>query len=184
MNIGHLPEKFSLRARKTLSEASVVAKASAGASVRPIHLLTAILSEDGSLGSLFLVNAGLKHDALRPVAGNVSGPEKIAPKKPTKRIGRASKSIPFSTETKDVLTRAFLSANRFGSPYVGTEHVIHAILTKPDREILDVLTKAGIDHEQSLSELESHLGLEHVPDFGKLLDLPELTLAKRTSGTD
>ena len=184
MNIGHLPEKFSLRARKTLSEASVVAKASADASVRPIHLLTAILSEDGSLGSLFLVNAGLKRDALRPVDGNVSGPEKITPKKPAKRIGHASKSIPFSTETKDVLTRAFLSANRFGSPYVGTEHVIHAILTKPDREILDVLTKAGIDHEQSLSELESHLGLEHVLDFGKLLDLPELTLAKRTSGTD
>jgi ATP-dependent Clp protease ATP-binding subunit ClpC len=184
MDIGHLPEKFSLRARKTLSEASIVAKASADVSVRPIHLLTAILSEDGSLGNLFLVNAGLKRESLRPATGNVSRPNKVTPKKPAKRISRGAESVPFSTETKDVLTRAFLSANRFGSPYVGTEHVIHAILTKPDREILDILTKSGIDHEQSLSDLESHLGLEHVPDFGKLLDLPELTLAKRTPGTD
>jgi len=174
MNIGHLPEKFSLRARKIFETAETIARASEAVTVRPIHLLSAILSEDGSLGSLFLVNAGLKREFLGRAAesGNMTGPE-------TKKRRRSAEAVPLSEETKSVLTNAFLSANRFGSPYVGTEHVVHAILSGPDNETISVLEEAGIDHGEALADLEAHLGLEHVPDFGKLLDLPEPTLAKR-----
>jgi ATP-dependent Clp protease ATP-binding subunit ClpC len=183
MKEGNLPEKFSLRARKTLDEATTVAKEAADTVVRPLHVLAAVLSEEGSLGNLFLVNAGLKSESVQAAIAKPAYIIASSGKKMKNPIQYASKSIPFSSETKEVLTRAFFSASRFGSPYVGTEHVVHAILLQPDQEVLGILTAAGIDHRQSLSDLESHLGLEHVPDFGKLLDLPELTLAKRVLGT-
>lgn len=179
MNKSHLPEKFSFRARKALDEATSVARRSEDSAVRPIHLLTSILSEDGGLGNLFLVNAGLKRESVGTALKKTR-----QTRRPSGRKRKESESVPFSTDTKDVLTRAFLSANRFGSPYVGTEHVVHAILSRPDSETLSVLKEAGIDYEQSLSDLESHLGLEHVPDFGRLLDLPELTLTKKNLGAD
>ncbi|MEI7749469.1 MAG: ATP-dependent Clp protease ATP-binding subunit [Candidatus Moraniibacteriota bacterium] len=185
MNIEHLPEKFSLRARKILDEAEVVARVSAATSVQPIHLLAAILSEDGSLGSLFLVNAGFKREFLGDATHTPSERKETAmATAPGRTHQRLFASIPFSADTRDVLTAAFLAASRFGSPYVGTEHLIHAILSKPDHAVLAVLTEASIDHRQALADLESHLGLENVPDFGKLLDLPELTLAKRTPASD
>ncbi len=182
METGHLPEKFSLRARKILDEAELVARATDAVAIHPIHLLIAILSEDGSLGSLFLINAGLKRETLGKTITDPAQPaSKTVPKNKKRGKGRSPSTLPFSAGTKEVLTGAFLSANRFGSPYVGTEHVVHAILSRPDDEILVSLAEAGIDHTQTLVDLESHLGLEHVPDFGKLLDFPELTLAKRKS---
>ncbi|HWQ60083.1 MAG TPA: ATP-dependent Clp protease ATP-binding subunit [Candidatus Fimivivens sp.] len=173
-SIGHLPEKFSIRARRALDGAGAAASESESTVIRPIHLLSAILSEEGSLGNLFLVNAGIKLPSVRKEAVGIGTRRKRAGKRP-------STILPFSEGTKDVLTGAFASANRFGSPYVGTEHVVHAILSRPDDEIVRILSGAGIDPGDTLSDLESHLGLDHVPDFGKLLDLPELSIAKRST---
>jgi len=186
MDIASLPEKFSLRARKILSEAETVAQASAATAVQPIHLLAAILSEDGSLGGFFLVNAGFKREFLGDATHGPSyhRKETVPPTNPGRTRQRLSASLPFSADTKDIIMTAFLSANRFGSPYVGTEHLIHAILSKPDRTVLAILTEAAIDYRQALVDLESHLGLENIPDFGKLPDLPDLTLAKRKPAAD
>ncbi len=180
MNTLHLPEKLSLRARMTLGTADDIARASDAPSLRPIHLLSAILSEDGSLGSLFLVNAGLKRNPVPDAGTDTTDAIPAAPKKKERRDGS---SVPFSPETKDILTGAFFAASRFGSPYIGTEHILHALLSHQDDEVLRVLVEAGTDYESALAELEAHLGLEHIPDFGKLLDLPEMTMAKRPATT-
>ena len=183
MNTARLPEKLSLRARKFFDEAEALARLSSANTVEPSHLLSAILSEDGSLGGLFLVNAGFRHEFLENAPHESFVPDMVT-KTAQRKKRLPSTSLPFSAGTKDILTTAFLSASRFGSPYVGTEHLIHAILSKPDNVVLMAFAEAGIDHRQALADLESHLGLEHVPDFGKLLDLPELTLAKRKVPSD
>ncbi|NTW46456.1 MAG: ATP-dependent Clp protease ATP-binding subunit [Candidatus Moranbacteria bacterium] len=157
-------EKLSHHARRIFETAERLATESGTGSVRPVHLLSGILSEDGSLGNLLLVNAGIRSIDIGPGSSDSS-------RKP------AGKSISLSTETKDLLVTAFRSARQFGSPYVGTEHIVHAVLSRPDRETKRVLDMAGIDRKRVVAEFETHLGPDRIPDFAKLLDFPIPTLS-------
>jgi ATP-dependent Clp protease ATP-binding subunit ClpC len=172
----HFSEKLSLHARKTLHEAETFARAEKAAVTEPKHLLLALLAESGSLGNLFFENAGLKKDALGTIILKQPGTDISADdrKADTKRP-------PFSPALKSILSRAYFIANRFHSPYVGTEHLVFALLETPDQGTLEIFRTADIDTEHILDNLEAHLGFENFPNFGKMLDLPEMTLSKRKS---
>ena len=175
----HFSEKLSIHAKKTLKEAESFARAENAVTVDPKHLLFAILAEGGSLGNLFLDNAGLKKNALEEFLLKQS---KV--KAPVATTTTEKGPIAFSLPLKNILSRAFFAANRFHSPYVGTEHLVYALLETPDDEITGIFTVLGIDTEQVLDNLEAHLGFENFPNFGKMLDLPELPFAKRKTAPD
>lgn len=172
----HFSEKLSLHAKKTLQEAENFARAEKRDSTEPKHLLLAILAEGGSLGNLFIENVGIKKDALRTLIPDRLGEKK--PKKSSPITGKENRPG-FSIDLKGVLARAYFIANRFHSPYVGTEHLIFALLESADQETSELLTLLDIDAEQLLDTLEGHLGFENVPHFGKMFDLPEIILPKK-----
>ncbi len=175
----HFSEKLSIHAKKTLKEAETFARTENAAAVDPKHLLFAVLSEGGSLGALFLDNAGLKRSALEEFLFKQS-----QVKAPAATAAVLAGPIAFSLPLKNILSRAFFAANRFHSPYVGTEHLVYALLETPDEEVLGIFSALGINTEQVLDNLEAHLGFENFPNFGKMLDLPDMPFAKRKTTQD
>ncbi|MEI6650876.1 MAG: ATP-dependent Clp protease ATP-binding subunit [Candidatus Moraniibacteriota bacterium] len=171
-----LSEKLSSHARKTLEEAESIARASGADAVSPKHLLLSILLERGSFGSLFLGNAGLKKEFLGPFC--LSDTAAKHPAETGRKSRKKKTDMPFSSSTKTVLAQAYFIASDFHSPYVGTEHLVYSLIENPDAELSDILSIAGIDPEPALETLESHLEPDHFPSFGKLLDLPDFSLAK------
>ena len=107
----HFSEKLSIHAKKTLKEAESFARAENAVTVDPKHLLFAILAEGGSLGNLFLDNAGLKKNALEEFLLKQS---KV--KAPVATTTTEKGPIAFSLPLKNILSRAFFAANRFHSP--------------------------------------------------------------------
>ena len=176
----HLSEKLSFHARRTLREAENLALLSGVRSVEPKHLFLALLSEGGSLGNLFLSNAGLKKNIEEIVSGNKAKDEAPARKTATRK--RTRTRLPLSPDMKTILSRAYLVASQFHSPYVGTEHLAHALLDNPDADTMNILDAAGVEEDRLLDNLEAHLSFENFPNFGKMLDLPDVAIAKKNQG--
>ena len=137
-----LSGKLSFHARRSLREAALVARAHGASEVTPEHLLTAIAKEKGSLGSLLLSNLGLSEDTLGtlfPVTADIQGD---APAEST----IDSRPLPsFSEALKQTITRAYALASHTRSPYVGSEHLTHALLEQPGQSIQTILDHAHID---------------------------------------
>ena len=175
----HLSSRLSLHARQTLRSAETLARNECSVSVEPKHLLLALLLENGGLGSLFLTNAGLKRDALERFFG--AGRGKASATSAHRQTG--VKRIPLSSHMKTILSRAYLAASQFQSPYVGTEHLTYSLFENPDPDVTNMLDATGIEEDRILDNLEAHLGLENFPNFGKMLDLPDIAVAKKNPGT-
>ena len=163
-----LSGKLSFHARRSLREASFVARASDAKEVAPEHLLIAIAREKGALGSLLLSNLGLSKDmlvTLFPVADQPVGEEAT-------EVTPDIRPLPSFSETlKQTITRAYALASRTRSPYVGSEHLIHALLEQPNRVIQDILDQAHIDTKKieqfarSISSLPGFSGMTNLFDL-------------------
>lgn len=158
-----LLEKLSLHARNVLRNAGDIAKSARADSVEPEHMLLAVLREDGSFGNIFLGNAGLTRISATKGASDGSG--------------RRKGGLPISQDGKAILAQTYLIASDFRSPYVGTEHIAYALLENPDRRLEAIFAEAGIDPDKTLDALEAQLEPEHLPGFGKLFDLPDVSIA-------
>jgi ATP-dependent Clp protease ATP-binding subunit ClpC len=180
----HAFEKLSSHARNTLTQAEHIARSSGEKTVLPKHLLLAILLEEGAFGSLFFKNAGLAREAVgehcfpggrdRIIQADSDQHPRSGQKTTRKRTAR----IPLSEGAKAVLTQAYFIASDFRSPYVGTEHLAYSLIENPGAELGNILAASGIDSDKTLDSLESHLEPDHFPNFGRLLDLPDLSLAR------
>lgn len=175
----HLSERLSSHAQKTLNEAASIAKKDRSSFVEPKHLLLALLLESGGLGSLFLTNAGLKQEVIRRFVTEKEMDDETKPKRTRMR----AKPLPLSPHMKTILSRAYFAASQFQSPYVGTEHLAYSLFENPDPDVMHILEAAGIEEDRLFENLEAHLGLENFPNFGKMLDLPDIAIAKKKPNT-
>lgn len=179
-------EKFSSRARHCLQEAGNIARVAGEKTVRPKHLILAITLEEGGFGQLFFKNAGIdrelisKHCFRESASENAPG-NSATPNNHDNR--RRKKCPPLSSDTKAILAQAFFIASDFHSPYVGTEHLAYSVLENPGTELDAIIASSGIDREKTIDALESHLEPDHFTNFGRLLDLPNFSLARPDEGT-
>ena len=97
------------------------------------HLVLGLLSEPEGIGAKALVAQGLTLEAVREAA---------SAHLPT--IGsHAPELIPFDASAKKALELTFREALRWGHNYVGTEHVLLALLEHEDGS--GVLNELGVD---------------------------------------
>lgn len=162
-------QRMSDRAKKTLRDAEQVARFHKSISVNPIHLLTAIYFERGSVGSTFLKKLGFLDDDF------------LAPDflKNTTLSPPLTKNIPLgiAPSTKKIIIRSYAIAQSTHSPYVGTEHLTHALLRSKDAEIETILPIVGKRTSSSYEPLQSS---ESIP-LAHFLNLPELNMLQRPS---
>lgn len=163
-------QKLSAHARKSFREARDIARYTRSETIEPEHLLLAIFLENGSLGSVLLDHMGFEKESLAKLCLKKRSRGKLAP---------STRSLPLSLTTKNIVRRAYSLANEFHYPYVGTEHLLCAILESEHPALDDILVALKIDEQKVQSTIEAHLHFDHFPQLGKMLDFPDNLLTKQ-----
>ncbi len=138
--------RFTPRARKVVVAAQEEARAAGNATITPGHLVLGLLSEPDGLGARAVAAQGVAADAVRrtalatlPAAG-----------------GDVPALIPFDAQAQKALELTFRQALRLGHDYIGTEHILLALLEAEDGT--GVLAGLGVDRDRA--EAHVHAALE------------------------
>jgi hypothetical protein len=125
--------RFTPRARNVVVASQNEARAAANAEIRPEHLVLGLLAEPEGLAVRALVAQEITAEAVRQAAA-AALPEAAA---------ELPALIPFDAAAKKALELTFREALRLGHDYVGTEHILLALLEVEDGT--GVLAGLGVD---------------------------------------
>lgn len=112
--------RFTPRARGVVVASQNEARAGRSTEIRTEHLVLGLLAEPEGLAALVLKGHHITEDAVRAAVAAVL-PEPADP-------AELPALIPFDAGAKKALELTFREALRLGHPYVGTEHVLLALL--------------------------------------------------------
>ncbi|MFD1813173.1 Clp protease N-terminal domain-containing protein [Rhodococcus gannanensis] len=137
--------QFTPRARNVIAAAHNEAKAARSAEVGTAHLTLGLLGEPESLALVLLARQSVDADTLRTSATAVL-PE---------AADEAPDLVPYDADARKALELTFRQALRLGHNYIGTEHVLLALLEAENGD--GPLNAAGVDREQFESDLAAAL---------------------------
>lgn len=110
--------RFTQRARNTVMAAQEEARAAGNGEVSAAHLLLGLLAEPTAIAAVVLQQVGATLDAVRNAA--------VATLPPS--AAQVPDLIPYDAAARKVLELTFREALRLGHNYVGTEHLLLALL--------------------------------------------------------
>ncbi|MDQ2649913.1 MAG: ATP-dependent Clp protease ATP-binding subunit [Actinomycetota bacterium] len=142
-------QRFTARAKNVVMAAHNAANESGNHEIDRAHLVLGLLAEPDAFAAKAIITAGVALDAVQAAAEAA-----VPPSTPD-----APALVPYSAEAKKVLELTFREALRLGHNYIGTEHILLALLeTEPDDGILAGLgiEKAGV--EATITTMLSQLG--------------------------
>jgi hypothetical protein len=135
--------RFTPRARNVVMAAHNEAKAAGNAEMVPAHLVLGLLIEPEGLAAVAIRAQGVQLDAVRQAAG-AALPAAVAAEE-------VPELIPYGGPAKKALELTFREALRLGHNYIGTEHMLLALLELEDGT--GPLSELGIEK----SAIEAHL---------------------------
>jgi hypothetical protein len=124
--------RYTPRARNVVMAAHNAAIAAHNAEGRPVHLLLGLLAEPEGLAAKAIVAQGVLLDTVRQAATAALPPA----------VEETPELVPYGSDAKKVLELTFREALRLGHNYVGTEHLLLALLEFENGE--GVLSGLGI----------------------------------------
>ena len=125
--------RFTPRARNVVMAAQNEAREAGNDQIRPEHLVLGLLAEPDALAAQSIIAQGVALDAVRQAVVAVLPPAS----------GDLPELIPFDPGAKKALELTFREALRMGHNYVGTEHLLLALLELEDGA--GVLADLGVD---------------------------------------
>ena len=130
---GRFPSRFTARVREAVVRSAQHASEAGAAAVAPEHVLLGLLDDPGSVAVRALEAAGAPAGALR---------ERLAavPKAP----GPGAGQLPFTATARLLLDRTLRESLRLGHNYVGTEHLLLALL-EDEGAAGTALREAGVE---------------------------------------
>ncbi|MCK9368912.1 ATP-dependent Clp protease ATP-binding subunit [Candidatus Dojkabacteria bacterium] len=154
--------KLSENAKLSVKLASQISTQLGSAQICPDHIFLGILTNEESLGFRTIKTMGKDiSNIFQLIVG--SSPIEI-----DKR--RLSKEINLSKDASEIIWSAYSWANKLSHVYVGTEHIMLAILRRTDLDFVKRLGKIGIDYkkfEDTLFNFATYpLGILSKPNIG------------------
>ncbi|WP_329123008.1 Clp protease N-terminal domain-containing protein [Streptomyces sp. NBC_01465] len=144
--------RFTERARNVVMASHNEAKAAGHAQMVPAHLVLGLLAEPEGLAAVAIRTQGVALDSVRQAA-TAALPAAV----PAEEVPEL---IPYDASAKKALELTFREALRLGHNYIGTEHILLALLEQEDGE--GPLAEVGIDKgavEAKLVEMLSQIQL-------------------------
>ena len=146
--------RFTERARNVVVASQNEARAAGNDQITPEHLILGLLTEPEGLAAAAIIAQGVPLDAVRKAATAALPPA----------VAEVPPLIPFDQRAKKTLELTFREALRLGLNYIGTEHILLALLELEDSG--GVLTGLGIDKttaETNITEAISALTASQQP---------------------
>jgi hypothetical protein len=131
--------RFTPRARGAVVAAQNVAHEAGNSEITPDHLLLGLLGDAGALASVLLHLQNVDAEAIR-AAVTLPPP-----------AGEPPELIPFSGPARKALELTFREALRLGHNYIGTEHLLLALLELEDGA--GPLHRSGVDKDRVETDL-------------------------------
>jgi hypothetical protein len=125
--------RFTPRARNVVMAAQNEARAARNDEIRPDHLVLGLLSEPDGLAARAIAAQGVPLETVRQAVTATLPPA----------VDQVSELIPFDAQARKALELTFREALRMGHNYVGTEHILLALLELEDGS--GVLAGLGVD---------------------------------------
>lgn len=125
--------RYTPRARNVVMAAHEASKAAGNAEGLPVHLVLGLLSEPDALAARTITAQGVSLDTVREAATAALPPA----------ADEAPELVPYGPAAKKVLELTFREALRLGHNYVGTEHILLALLEFENGS--GVLSGVGVD---------------------------------------
>ncbi len=129
-------ERFTQRARRVLSLAHTEAERARQSNIGTEHLLLGLADEEGGVAGRVLRELGLEPNRVREMVERVSAAGRYTGGK-----------IDLAPDTQQVLEYAVDEARRLGHHYIGTEHILLA-LVRVEGAAMDVLRRLGVTPDQ------------------------------------
>ena len=126
-------KRFTPRARRVVVSAQSEARRAGNDQITPTHLALGLVADPQALAVVLLEPQGVTPDALR-AAAVARLPEPVE---------QVPDLIPFDGAAKKALELTFRQSLRLGHTYVGTEHILLALLEQEDGD--GVLSGLGVD---------------------------------------
>ena len=140
MNINSL----TIKAQELLQSAMVTARQNKQQALEPLHILSAAIADEQSVGSYLIGRVGGNIATIRSEVA-----EAIAR---LPRVETAEDNVYFSRESSAVIQRAVDLTRTLSDRYASVEHIV-AALAKERSMARDILQRAGINEEQLLSAI-------------------------------
>ena len=137
--------RFTDRARHVVVAAQEAAREAGNPTITPAHLVLGLLSEPQALAATTVVAQGVDLDRVRRTA--------LATLPAS--AGDVPELIPFDGQAKKALELTFRVALRLGHNYIGTEHMLLALLEVEDGT--GVLAGLGVDRERAEADITAAL---------------------------
>ncbi|MFS4104932.1 Clp protease N-terminal domain-containing protein [Streptomyces sp. PD-S100-1] len=129
--------RYTPRARKVLMAAHDAAKAARNAEGLPAHLILGLLTEPEALAAKAVQHQGVPLETVREAATAALPPA----------VADAPELVPYGPAAKKALELTFREALRLGHNYIGTEHMLLALLELENGE--GVLSGLGIGKDRT-----------------------------------
>ncbi|MFF3602559.1 Clp protease N-terminal domain-containing protein [Streptomyces sp. NPDC002463] len=143
--------RFTPRARNVVVASQEEARTAVNDQVLPGHLILGLLGDPESLAMKWMAGHGLTEEAVRNA---------VTPTLPS-QAEKIPALIPFDADSKKVLELTFREALRLGHNYVGTEHILLALLEHEDGQgVLSGLGLSKATAEREIAEAIASLAIE------------------------
>jgi hypothetical protein len=146
---GQVPDegfnRFTPRARNAVVAAQNEARAAGHDQIRPEHLVLGLIGDPHALSAAAIVAQGVSLDAVREAVSAALPP-------PASEVPAL---IPFDQRAKKALELTFREALRMGHNYIGTEHILLALLELEEGG--GVLTGLGIGKAATAEHITAYL---------------------------
>jgi ATP-dependent Clp protease ATP-binding subunit ClpA len=129
-------DQFTRRARRVLWLALDVASTAGHRAIEPEHVLVGLAQAEGSIAQASLQELHIDAAMLRTLLLRRMPPQAIP-------AGSTEGETPFSPETRDLLSMALNTSRTMGNAFVGTEHILLAIMEQSRYGVVAMLNECG-----------------------------------------
>ncbi len=137
--------RFTQRAKSVVMAAHNEARAAGNDQIRPAHLVLGLLSEPTALAAKAITAQGVTLEAVRQAAAAELPPAADQP----------PDLVPYDARSRKALELTFRQALRMGHNYIGTEHILLALLELEDGG--GMLAGLGVDKEAAEANITAAL---------------------------
>lgn len=155
-----LPQNFTTKSQEALQEAHIIASEAGHGQIEPLHLLIALLEQEGGVVMNVLKKIGVSTEKVKQVASKELD---ILPnaKKQMPNVQSGIGQVYVSGTFFNVLKQAEKEAKNFKDDYISTEHLLLALI-QVKSEVSEILDELNVNYEDVLRALKEVRGTQKV----------------------